>query len=237
VTRGYKGGGINIDARISPPVDPLTYDTEQLWNYEVGLRGHWLESRLRGELTGFLLERSDAQVRDSAGFGGSYRFFTDNARGAWVRGLEAAGSFALTREWSLHGSLGLLSSSLDRFVLANGSAAGGRRLANTPPHGHAVSVRYRAEAGLFGQLEWVGRARQFDSNNHDEPRSAFNVLNGSVGYRWREWTVTLWARNLLDRSYEKRVFFFGNADPDYVPARYESRADPRQVGVTASYRF
>src|SRR5690606_4461859 len=28
ITRGYKAGGINIDARINPPADPLTYDTE-----------------------------------------------------------------------------------------------------------------------------------------------------------------------------------------------------------------
>jgi hypothetical protein len=33
------------------------------------------------------------------------------------------------------------------------------------------------------------------------------------------------------------VFFFGNEDPDYVPARFESTADRRQFGVTAAYRF
>jgi hypothetical protein len=41
----------------------------------------------------------------------------------------------------------------------------------------------------------------------------------------------------LDREYDKRVFFFGNEDPDYIPTRYEDRADPRQTGVTARYRF
>ena len=42
VTRGYKAGGVNIDARINLGTDPLTYATEALWNYEAGLRGHWL---------------------------------------------------------------------------------------------------------------------------------------------------------------------------------------------------
>jgi outer membrane receptor protein involved in Fe transport len=63
------------------------------------------------------------------------------------------------------------------------------------------------------------------------------VVNASLGYAWREWTLTLWGRNLLNRRYENRVFFFGNEDPDYLEKRYESRADPRQVGVTAAYRF
>jgi iron complex outermembrane receptor protein len=237
VTRGYKGGGINVDARISPPADPLTYDTEVLWNYEAGVRGHWFGQRLTGEVTAFLLERRDTQVRDSAGFGGSYRFFTANARGAEVYGLEAAGSFALTREWSLHGTFTRMESTLDPFVLTNGSTGGGRRLANTPKHGYSAGTRFRSDSGFLAQLEVVGRATQFDSNNQNEARRAFDVVNGSVGYTWREWTVTLWARNLLDRTYDKRVFFFGNEDPDYLETRYESRADPRQVGVTAAYRF
>jgi len=237
VTRGYKGGGINIDARISPPADPLTYDTEYLWNTEVGVRGHWLGRRLVGEFTAFLLRRHDTQVRDSAGFGGSYRFFTDNANRARVHGLEASGSFALTPQWSLHGSLARTESSLNRFVLANGNAGGGRRLANTPRHGYTLGTRFRAAAGFFANAELVGRAQQFDSNNQNESRRAFRVVNASLGYAWRAWTFTLWGRNVFDERYEKRVFFFGNEDPDYSETRYEDRADPRQIGVTVGYRF
>ena len=237
ITRGYKGGGVNVDARINPPSDPLTYKTEHLWNYEAGLRGSWLERRLVGEFTAFYLQRRDTQVRDSAGFGGNYRFFTANANRANVRGLEASGSLALTKAWSVHGSLALMHSSLDRFVLPNRNVGGGRRLANTPPYGYTLGARYRAESGFFGQLELVGRGRQFDSNNHDEARRAFDVFNGSVGYAWQQWSITLWGRNVFDQRYEKRVFFFGNEDPNYTPTRYESRADPRQIGVSAAYRF
>jgi iron complex outermembrane recepter protein len=237
ITSGYKGGGINIDARISPPEDPLTYQTEYLWNFEVGIRGSWLEQRLVAELTAFHLQRRDTQVRDSAGFGGSYRFFTANANRSKVSGLEGSASFTITEEWSLHGSVAQLDSWLDPFTLANGSAGGGRRLANTPRHGYSAGARYRSKAGFFGNLELVGRSRQLDSNNHDEARGAFNVVNGSIGYSRGPWTFTLWGRNLFDQRYHKRVFFFGNEDPDYIPTRYESVADPRHFGVTAAYRF
>ncbi len=237
ITRGYKGGGVNIDARINPPADPLTYATEDLWNYEAGLRGNALDRRLAGEFTAFYLDRRRPQVRDSAGFGGNYRFFTANARRADVYGLEATGSFALTRQWSAYGSLALMESKLDRFTLANGNTGGGRRLANTPRHGTTLGTRYRNEPGLFGQLELVTRATQFDSNTQHEARRALRVVNGSVGYTWRAWTLTLWGRNLFNERHEKRVFFFGNEDPDYLETRYEDRADPRQVGVTAAYRF
>jgi iron complex outermembrane receptor protein len=237
VTRGYKSGGINIDARISPPSDPLMYDTEYLWNYEVGVRGNWLEQRLVGEFTAFHLQRRDTQVRDSAGFGGSYRFFTANGKASNVSGLEAAATYAFTKQWSLRGTFAQLESELDRFVLSNGSVGGGRRLANTPRHGYSLGARYHPRSGFFGNLELVGRSRQYDSNNQDEARGAFNVVNGSIGFSRGAWTFTLWGRNVFDQRYQNRVFFFGNEDPDYVPARFESTADRRQFGVTAAYRF
>jgi iron complex outermembrane recepter protein len=154
-----------------------------------------------------------------------------------VYGVEASASYTLTRQWSLHGSVAQLESSLDRFEVAGGDTGGGRRLANTPRHGYSLGTRYRSDAGFFGNLELVGRSRQFDSNNHDEARGAFNVVNGNIGYTHGAWTLTLWGRNLFEQRYQKRVFFFGNEDPDYVPTRYESLADPRQFGVTAAYRF
>ncbi len=237
LTRGYKAGGINIDARISPPADPLTYATETLWNYELGLRGNWLDHRLTGELTAFYLDRADTQVRDSAGFGGNYRFFTANGRTAHIAGLEASAAYAVTKELSFHGTLAHMESALDAFTLTNGNTGGRRRLANTPRYGYTLGARYRDASGFFANAELVGRASQFDSNNQNEARRAFHLYNASLGYAWREWTFTLWGKNLLNTRYEKRVFFFGNEDPNYVDTRYEDRADPSQLGVSAAYRF
>ena len=237
VTRGHKAGGVNVDARINPPADPLTYRTETLWNWEAGVRGQALERRLTGGLTAFLLQRSRTQVRDSAGFGGNYRFFTANGRGARVAGLEAAGALAVTRELTLHASAALMDSELERFTLTNGNKGGGRALANTPGHGHTIGVRHETRGGFFARIERTARAAQFDSNNHDEARRAFAVVNAAAGWARGGWSVTVWARNLLDARHEKRVFFFGNAEPDYAETRYESRADPRQAGVTLARRF
>jgi outer membrane receptor protein involved in Fe transport len=237
VTRGYKAGGINIDARIDPSTDPLVYETETLWNYEVGLRGHGLDQRLHGELTLFRLDRRDTQVRDSAGFGGSYRFFTDNANDAHVQGLEASGAWSATDHWSFHGSLALMDSELEAFAVSDGSLIPARRLANTPRYGYSLGARFRHEGGLFANVEMVGRARQYDSNNQNEARRPFTVFNATIGYVWRAWTFSVWGRNLFDKEYDQRVFFFGNEEPDYLPTRYESRAAPRQFGVSAAYGF
>lgn len=234
-TRGYKAGGANIYPFLEP-TDPLVYETETLWNYEIGFRGMSEDGRIAGEITAFYLDRSDTQVRDAAGFGGSFRFFTDNGNDSEIFGLEASAQFAATEVLTLYGNLGLLSSDIDAFTLSNGTPAGGRELAYTPEYSYTIGARYAGDSGIFGYAELVGRDSYFESNSHDAERSAFNVVNASIGYSWESWKLTLWARNLLDERYDNRVFFFGNDESiGFAPVRYESAADPRQVGVTVDY--
>jgi outer membrane receptor protein involved in Fe transport len=237
--RGYKAGGVSVDRKIVPGVDPETFETETLWNYEAGLRGRWFDDRLLGGLTAFYLDRSDAQVRGSVGTGGDFRYFTVNADDASTYGLETYASYRLADHWTLRGDLALLSSEIDAYTPAGGAASPGRELANAPAYGYSLGLHYRPAQGWFGHAEWVARDSYLESDDpaNTQERSACGLVNTSVGYAWRAWTLTLWARNLLDEEYEKRVFFFGNQAPAYAATRYESRADPRQVGVSAKYEF
>jgi outer membrane receptor protein involved in Fe transport len=236
-TLGYKSGGINNDARINiAGGDPLRYDTESLWNYEIGLRSAAFENKLKASLTAFYTMRSNSQVRDSAGLGGDYRYFTDNGDDSEIRGIEAEGIYELGSHWSLHSSLALMGSKIEPFTLNNGNPGGGGRLPNTPSYGYSFGLRYQPAQGFFGNLEFLGKAAYLESISNAEQRSSFDVLNTSIGYRGEQWSLTLWARNLLDERYDKRVFFFANEDP-WVAKRYTSAADPRQIGVTARYEF
>ena len=211
-------------AAIDTTADPLTYDTETLWNGEAGLRGHALGGRATGELTAFYLARQDTQVRDSAGFGGNYRFFTDNADKAHVYGLEAAGTYALAARWSLRATLALMRSELGRFTLANGNTGGGRDLANTPHHGYTIGARYGAERGLFGSAELVGRAEQFDSNNQHEARRAFRVVNATLGYVWNpDGEIPIFERFFLGGIFDVR----GYRLRDLAAAAHPARRSPR----------
>ncbi len=239
VARGYKAGGVATDSRISA-IDPQTYATEQLWNYEAGLRSRWADLGVGNQLTAFYTAREHTQVRDSAGYGGSYRFFTDNADTASIYGLEDAVTYSFADGWSADGSLALMRSDIDTFVLSNGNSGGGRELANVPAYGYTVGLRYSKPAGFFGRVELVARGDYYDSNTNNEKRSAYEVVNASLGYARAGWRVSLWARNLLEEGYEKRVFYFANTPAAWnagISSRYESRADPRQFGVTAAYAF
>jgi outer membrane receptor protein involved in Fe transport len=238
VTRGYKAGGVAVDARLGAN-DPRTYATETLWNYELGLRSRFFDKQVANRLTAFWISRRDTQVRDSAGFGGNFYFYTDNGDDAEIFGLEDEATWNLPGFWSVTASLALMNSDLDRFALSNGvNTGGGRELANVPAYGYSLAVRRAPTRGVFGSVELVARDHYYESNTHAEQRRAYQVVNASLGHAWGDWSLTFWGRNLLDAEYDKRVFYFGNdATTGYAPTRYVSRADPRQFGVSAAYRF
>ena len=242
-TRGYKAGGANIyNFLVVPDEGPAAYANETLWNYELGLRGRTTDGRLSGEIIAFHLDRDDPQVRDSAGYGATFTYFVDNGRKGSITGAEASFRAQISDSLLTYGSLGLMTSDLDPFTLNNTAQtpAGGREFANVPAHTYSLGALYTAggsDGGFWASAELNGRDAYFESNTHDQTRSAFAVVNASVGYHHGPWSVTLWARNLLDERYEKRVFYFANAGPDWAVTRYESPANPRQIGATVRYTF
>ena len=60
-----------------------------------------------------------------------------------------------------------------------------------------------------------------------------------VGYEWDRWSASLWVRNLFDESYAVRGFYFSNDpnDPLFLPQLFTRLGDPRQYGLTTTYRF
>ena len=240
VTRGYKAGGVNIyNFLVVPTEGPDCYDTEILWTYELGWRGRSTDGKLSGEIVAFHIDRDTPQVRDSAGFGASFTYFVDNGTSASVSGVESSFRAELSPQLSAYGSLGLMDSELDRFTLSNRTAdtAGGRDLANVPTYTYSLGLRYASTNGFWASTELNGRDDYFESNTHDQTRSACTVMNASIGYRADAWSVTLWIRNLWDQDYEDRIFYFANAGPNWETNRYESPADPRQIGASVRYEF
>ena len=243
IARGYKAGGANV-ASFTLPGDPLSYDDETLWNYEIGLRSDWFEGAVSSQITFFYLQREDTQLRDSAGAGGFFRYLTVNGNSAEHYGVEAETTWYISSNWTAQAGLGLLNTSRDTYNDPSG-AVPSRELANAPAFTYNARIDYRADSGFFAHAEVTGRDEYFESNSHSEKRNAVASVNASVGYQYKNWTLTVWAKNLFDKDYEKRLFSFGNRfntstiNPfDFETSRrYENPADPQQFGITANYRW
>ena len=228
-TRGYKAAGAN-GGIFREAGDPLTYNEEILYNFEGGLNSQWLDATILSQITAFYLYRDDPQLRDSRGSGGFFRYFTDNGNRAEHYGLEAETTWLICQSLTANAGIGLLET-LDE---------NSDELANSPNYTYRGQLTYRSPCGLFISLEARGNDSYYESNNKDDrserTRRAFVVFNGSVGYAYKNWTLTLWGRNLFDEEYEKRTFFFDNFDGQ-GERRFENPANPQQFGMTANYSW
>ena len=231
ITKGYKAGGVNIFPGLEVD-EPTGYDTEDLWNYEIGVRSEFFENTVVTQLTVFYMDREDAQLRSSAGQGLLFSYGTENAGDAEHYGAEAEATWFINSNWTFSAGLGLLETELD---------ATGDELSSAPSYTYNARIDYVAENGFFANFEVVGSDEFYESNNPDNRnqriRSEFIVYNAAIGYSYENWTLTLWGRNFFDEEYEKRVFYFGNEAPDWNEQRYENPADPQQFGATLSYRW
>lgn len=234
ISRGYKAGGSNIISFLDLTAgNPLTYDNETLWNYEIGLRSNWLNNKVHSQVTAFYLNRKNAQLRDSDGAGGFFNYFTSNQGKAEHFGAELEATWLIAENWSATAALGILDAELDRT---------GEELASAPSYTYSAKLSYAPESGFFANFEVSGSDEYYESNNPDNrdqrTRSEFVIYNAAMGYSYENWTLTIWGRNIFDKEYEKRVFFFANNAPNFDdPRRFENPADPQQFGATLSYSW
>ena len=237
LTRGYKAGGANIYPYIDSAL-PTTYDTEHLWNYEIGLNSDWFDGTVATQITLFYLDRDDTQVRGSSGSGISYSYFTLNGDSAAHYGAEATINWYINNNWTFNASAGVLETDRESFIVdsAPGLMFRSGEVSNAPAFTYSARVDYQSDCGIFAIIEVLGSDEYYESDGVDshQKRDAFAVVNSSIGYGYENWTFTLWAKNLFNQNYQKRLFNFDNGQGETL---YENPADPQQFGVTVNYRW
>ena len=249
ISRGYKAGGFNPslsralgpDAAISP--EAVAFDPEKLTNFEAGLKGLWLDGSLSADLSVFYMDRNDMQVRSSAQFTNNpndFVFITSNAEGHSY-GLEATLAWQASNRWRLHGSLGLLESSIDTYELEREAdiegELEGREFAHAPPYTLNAGVTYADAAGWFARLDFNAVGSFYYDYSHDEKAGSRTTVNLKAGKEWGSWALHAWVRNLFDEEYHTRGFSFGLAPPLFPRTTFTRLGDPRHYGLTLSYRY
>jgi len=247
IARGFKAGGFNPSlaalqgvALLGPEFIP--YQPEYLWNYELGLKGLWLDGNLSGDLALFYMDRDDAQLSQSSQQvpfdPNSFVFVTYNGN-ARAYGLEASGFWQINETWQLHGSLGLLNTKIresEKTVAVSPNAVN-RDLAHAPPYTLNFGATYTAPDGWFARLDFNAIGAYYFDISHNQQSDAYQLVNLRVGKQWGAWGLSAWARNLFDENYATRGFYFGNEPPLFENTLYTRFGDPRTYGITLSYDY
>jgi outer membrane receptor protein involved in Fe transport len=130
----------------------------------------------------------------------------------------------------------LLDAEFEEFVTPQVDLSG-RAQAHAPDYTLAAGASYRHPGGVFARLDLTARDAFYFDVSHDQTSQPYELANARVGYETDNWSVQLWVRNLFDRHYAVRGFYFGNEPPDFPNKLYTRAGDPRQLGVTFDMSF
>jgi len=244
VARGYKAGGFNLSQGLLP--GQLSFGPEWDLNTEIGYKADLFERRLSVTGDVFYLYRRNAQIKTSFQSDPTnpnlFVFYTGNAASGHNYGLETELAWRATERLSVSASLGLLQTYFQDFV-QQGPTGGAqlpvsRELPNSPHWQAAVGAVYRSATGLFARVDVTGMGGYyFDLPPNDTSSNPYGLVNAKLGWETRRWSVYLSGRNLLDKRYPVRGFYFGDVPPDFNNELYVQLGDPRTWTASLSVRF
>ena len=260
INRGYKAGGVNTDGTL--PDDLRTFDPEYLTNYEIGYKVSLLNNDAYVRTAIFYMDRTDMQVKSSQiilsdDHSAEFTEYLGNAASGNNYGLEVESAWQVNDTINLYGSLGLLDTEFNDFITADGQSLSGEEQAHAPNYQFNIGVNYQpTDAWLFNvsldgkDAFYFSDTRYYDYNGNesveldeaipeqDVKSKATVLLNASITYLADNWQVKLWGRNLTDKNYANRGFYFPNDPRDgYVPKQYTLLSEPLVLGVTLDYQF
>lgn len=256
INRGYKAGGHNTDGTL--PEDLRSFDPEYLTNYEVGYKVALLDNSAFIRTAVFYMDRTDIQVKTSKTIerednSSEFISYLGNATSGSNYGIEIESAWQLSDTINLYGSLGLLETKFDEFVDDDGNSLSGAEQAHAPSYQFNIGINYQPTEEWLFNLSVNGKDEYYFSDTRyyeyqegvfspipeaDIKSEAIVLLNASISYLQDNWQIKLWGRNLTDKEYANRGFYFGNDPRDgYTPKQYSQLAEPLVFGASFDYQF
>ena len=234
-SKGYRNGGENL------LLNPLTgepfpsFDPDEVWNYELGVKSQWADGRVRFDAAVFMMRWDDIQlpVLDPAtNFG-----FTANVGKAESRGAELRFQWAPNDVFTLTSAGSYVDATLENDVtLPTGPVESGVRLPGTPEiqlsndFAFAWPVR---DQEVTARLTHKYKSDQFNDLSTSRTRlPGYTTIDASVGIGTDRYNVTLYGRNLGDTdARESQILLSAAGDPDVYVVR------PREIGLQLNLFF
>ena len=232
--------------------EPLTYEPDYVWSYEVGSKGELLQHRLLWDVSVYDVNWKNKQT--TLGIGGQCggESFIANLGGATSKGFDLDVKFAASEHITIGGSLGYDDAEYSKSIAEPGAAGNivtkGEPLPTPPWHGF-VSADYQFtplpnKARMYMHLDESYSsghkcASPQDANFNSlvyDCSGTVNILSARLGIRRDSWDVSLFAKNLLDAHPSLSVATNSATTSTPVLLQYLT-LPPRVIGITMTYKF
>ncbi len=243
ITKGFKSGGFNLLA-----VQP-SYDEEEVWSYEIGTKGTYLDGRLQLNASAFYYDYDDLQVGKVVQLNATI----ENAAAATIYGAEVEVKALFTDNFTIDWGLSLLDTEYDEFETEDKGLPGaptvsleGNELPRAPNVTSTLGALYNWELGGSGNIEIWGNWQYTDSqfftpfNRSNFEQDSYHVLNASLTYRTADnrWALSVYGDNLGDEDYFTNALESGVPTPGVDPLVPQFFVGaPRTWGVRVKFNY
>ena len=252
VSEGFRRGGVNgfrnVGTKVIAP-DVQSYKPDSTRNYEIGVKGTFLDRSLYVQADVYRIDWKDVQTYLSQTISGFPVNGTTNGPTARSQGFEISTRYKLNDNWQLSYASAYTdakwtdSKTVCRFTDGTGCRAPylkGGILGGSPTWKHNAAVRYSTSFsnGSDGFISLAGRyTGTVPIDRSDDPaapvdsRGSYTIFDLRAGMSFDKFDVTLWAENITNKRAEV------SSQPDIVLGRRLIFTTPRTIGVNVSYAF
>ena len=241
IARGYKSGGFNLGLGFQGgnANKSLVYDPEYLWNYEIGASLVSPKSNLSLDTVLFYSDRKNQQVLISRQLDPNnpttFSYLTQNAASGRNYGAEFNLQANPSERLSLFASLGLLKTKISRYE--SRPDLEGRSQGHAPEKTYALGFKWQARENLYVLMDAAGKTSFYYSDSHSQKSESYLLTNFTLGFQRKNWSYEIWIRNVFDRYFAVRGFYFGNQPPYFPDQLFQRQGDPRHMGLLMRYDF
>ncbi len=253
VAKGQKSGGFNTSAILPAQ---FTYDTDKNWTYEIGSKNELFDGQLRLNAAAFYVDWANRQVTCSASGaapGAIGPGVICNIGKSSVRGFELSSTWVAAKGLNVNAGIsfndahyanGVFDQRLRDFRLCdgitcavNGDVSGNqleRQSKVQASFGTDYTVALGGNLSGFAGIDANYKSKQYADTANAAWLRARWLVDARAGVRSDAWSLTVWAKNLLNLQYAASSFVtFAATDSSYVPIKGANRT----AGITAKYDF
>ncbi|WP_321413734.1 TonB-dependent receptor domain-containing protein [uncultured Desulfobacter sp.] len=215
-TKGFLSGGFNSDEASDG-----TYDEEELWSYEIGMKSAFWDNRLVVNAAAYYMDIEDMQVIE---YVTPSDLYLTNAAEAGGFGFELEVTARLFDGLSVVAGFGYNHIEFDTFEDANGNYEG-NMATYAPEYTFNIGAQYRHRNGFYARADLIGYDKMYTDYENTYKRDAYQVVNVKIGYETDRYDIYLYGKNIFDEEY------------DTVDKYYISYSEPGAIGLQLTYRF
>ncbi len=247
--RGFRYGGVNLPVPLAFCASdlanagltdaPATFGPDNLWNYELGEKGRFLDNRLLFNVTGFFVDWRDVQTTFPLQCG--YPFVENKGR-IHSQGMEIESQAKITRDLSVSFSGSFTDAHADG-PLSNLGAPDGARVPFFPRLITSFGADYvtrLSRGNLRWSADWTYRGSAYSQFNLSDPLTRYipssSMLNASITYGIENWEVSVYGTNLTNNLLISRIAP-DNRTAQFQPGDQVFVGRPRTVGLRVHYGF